>query len=171
MKSFLGCFLLCLSSGLQHYDPPFETRVGDAIGTRINLTDAAVNDGAVCIDGSHGVYYLATATSDASKNKWIVYFEGGGWCSSNEQKSGQGFNSCLDRSTSTLGSSKTYPATMDMGSANQLSADETQNPLMYDWNKAYLKYCDGASFGGNRDKPQNVTDSGTVVPLYSRGHR
>ena len=156
MKSFLGCFLLCLASGVQSQD---------AIGARINLTD-----GALCIDGSPGVYYLATATSDASKNKWIVYFEGGGWCSGNEKANGRGFNSCLDRSNSTLGSSKTYPATLSMG-GNQLSTDETQNPLMYDWNKAYLKYCDGASFGGNRDKPQNVTRSGIIVPLYSRGHR
>ena len=30
-----------------------------------------------------------------------------------------------------------------------LSGDQTVNPDFYDWNVAYVKYCDGASFAGN----------------------
>ena len=138
----------------------------------IRLTDEAENDGAVCIDGTPGVYYLSKTESAESKNKWIVYFEGGGWCSGNEISNGLGFDSCLDRSQTVFGSSSSYLDFTYFGTFNQLSDDQTQNPLMYDWNKALLKYCDGASFGGNRDEPINVTNTtGHVVSLYSRGHR
>ena len=30
-----------------------------------------------------------------------------------------------------------------------LSGDKTVNPDFYEWNVAYIKYCDGASFAGD----------------------
>jgi len=145
---------------------------GPATGTAVKLVDDATNNGAVCIDGSPAVYYLGKTNSSESLNKWVVYFEGGGWCSHNTNAAGTGFDSCLARSTTTLGSSSTYADTMSFGGSDQVGNNPSTNPLMYDWNKAYLKYCDGASFGGNRLLPQNVTNSdGNIVPLYSRGHR
>ncbi len=40
---------------------------------------------------------------------------------------------------------------------------------MYNWNTAYLKYCDGGSFTGNRKEALNVTVSGKEVSLWFRG--
>eukprot|EP01083_Nonionella_stella_P209488 759340_1 len=48
-------------------------------GTRVNLTDAMNNNGAVCLDGTVPVFYWRTGTGDGV-NKFHAYFEGGGWC-------------------------------------------------------------------------------------------
>ena len=67
---------------------------------RVFLTDAAQN-GAVCLDGSPGAYYIRTNTTTGhttDPSKWIIFMEGGGWCANNE--------GCLGRSHSDLGSSK-----------------------------------------------------------------
>jgi hypothetical protein len=42
---------------------------------RVNLTEAAANGG-VCLDGTTPVYYLWKGDPE----RWIVFFEGGGWC-------------------------------------------------------------------------------------------
>ena len=75
-----------------------------ALQTRVVLTDAAAK-GAVCIDGSPGVYYVRTSnnagTAPADPSKWVVYMEGGGWTSSD--------SSSVGRSLTDLGSSRGYP--------------------------------------------------------------
>jgi len=86
----------------------------------------------------------------------LLFHEGGGWCTS--------LQDCLGRSKTTLGSSKTYPATMTEN-GGYFSSDMTINPLMYNWNMVYFKYCDGASFSGDNDTVANV--GGTS--LYFRG--
>ncbi len=48
-----------------------------------------------------GYYY--SYGSGASANKWIIFFQGGGWCYS--------VNGCYARSLTALGSSKSWPAT------------------------------------------------------------
>jgi len=72
----------------------------------------------------------------------------------------------LGRSKTDLGSSKGYPKTADFNSG-YFSMDQKINPLMYNWNLAYFKYCDGGSFSGNNETVTPV--SGT--PLYFRGFR
>ena len=47
-----------------------------------------------------------------------------------------------------LGSSKSWPPTADFP-GGLLSDDQTANPDFYNWNLAFVKYCDGASFAGN----------------------
>lgn len=34
---------------------------------------------ALCLDGTPGAYYIGEGTG-ANKNKFVIYFEGGGWC-------------------------------------------------------------------------------------------
>jgi len=69
------------------------------VATLTLLSDAARDAGAVFLDGSAAAYYLVKG----DPSKWIVYQQGGGWCSS--------FHDCALRANSTLGSSTTYPAT------------------------------------------------------------
>jgi hypothetical protein len=33
----------------------------------------------LCLDGTPGAYYIQEGVGD-NKNKFILYFEGGGWC-------------------------------------------------------------------------------------------
>lgn len=46
------------------------------LSKRVNMTDAANNDGAVCIDGSIPVFYWRPGRDDGT-NKFIIYFDGG----------------------------------------------------------------------------------------------
>jgi hypothetical protein len=120
------------------------------------MTDAAQEKGAVCLDGSPGGYYLRKGLNEGA-SKWIFYLEGGGWCYN------EGL--CVERSNTSLGSSKFWGKTASFG--GMLSSHPQTNPNFYNWNLAYLKYCDGASFAGNVSSP--VTYNGTTV--YFRGLR
>ena len=77
--------------------------------------------------------------SGTGASKWIIHLEGGGWCYDE--------GACLDRSKSSLGSSKSWPATASF--SGFLSDNQDTNPDFYNWNLAFINYCDGASFTGN----------------------
>jgi len=121
----------------------------------LQLLTSSLANGAACLDGSPPAYYLRPGFGDGV-NKWLLFHEGGGWCTS--------LNDCLARSKTTLGSSKTYPDTWT-NNDGYFSPDTTVNPLMYNWNMVYFKYCDGASFSGNNDSV-SVVDG---TKLYWRG--
>jgi hypothetical protein len=92
---------------------------GPAVGGIVLLRSAAAASGAVCLDGSPVALYIAP---NVESQKVYIHQEGGGWCS-------PGLN-CLQRANSSLGSSKTYPPTMDFD-GGYLSSDPVQNPLMW----------------------------------------
>lgn len=117
---------------------------------------------AKCLDGSPGAYYVLDG-SGVNKTKFVVYFEGGGWCGSKDLAST--IESCYQRSSTTLGSSKTYPQTMDLASWGLLSGEPTVNSLYHDWTKVYIKYCTGTGHQGT--KSAAVKYKG--VDLYFRG--
>ena len=96
---------------------------------------------ALCLDGSPGAYYLNKGDPD----KVILYFEGGGWCGATNLEAT--LESCYQRSKGALGSSKSYPATMDLGVG--LLSDEQGNSFK-NWTKVYLKYCDGSGHQGSK---------------------
>lgn len=76
-----------------------------------------------CIDGSPAAYYYDKTSSD----KWVVWLEGGGVCSTEQ--------SCIARSKTDLGSSKKLSQTTTFGeSTGLLSADPSINPDFYEWN-------------------------------------
>ena len=51
------------------------------------------------------------------------------------------------------------------------STDIKDNPIMHDWNVAYLKYCDGGSFSGLAKKNPRGERHTSLLPrrLYPRG--
>jgi len=126
--------------------------------TRVRLNETADGEGAVCNDGSPGIYYFK-AGSKTNSTKWIMHFMGGGFCMNEEE--------CLIRSKARLGSSDSYAPEMGFDWDLPLAEDETINPDFYDWNHVYFIYCDSASWSGNRDEP--VIVNGTKI--YYRGHR
>ena len=48
-----------------------------------------------------------------------------------------------------------------------MSMDEEINPLMYNWNRVHMMYCDGGIFSGNN----NTVTYSNGVPLFFRGAR
>lgn len=121
---------------------------------KLVLLDDAVSEGAVCLDGTAPGYYFrpgqlhlssqpsmltqCTVGTGSGANSWIVHMEGGGVCSTEEE--------CLSRSKTDLGSSKNWPPTQK--GDGFLSDNNNTNPGFYNWNVAYLMYCDGSSFAG-----------------------
>jgi len=80
---------------------------------------------AVCLDGSPGAYYISEGTGD-NRNKMLIYFEGGAWCGGSDLAGT--LESCYQRSLTDLGSSKNYPATLNLAAGGVLSGSNTLNP-------------------------------------------
>lgn len=120
---------------------------------RILLTDAAEQEGAVALDGTPQALYVRPGSS----KKFVLFFEGGGWCQSGPD--------CLARSNTSLGSSR-FP-TSGYAARDLLSPDCGLNPRLCNHSMVYSQYLDGASRAGDVAEPVQV-GAGTV---YYRGHR
>merc|ERR1719469_60068 len=97
----------------------------------------------------------------------MVHLQGGGWCTSIDE--------CTQRALTDLGSSDTYGDAKDDvlehddgGAHGLFSNSSTVNPDFHNWNKVYVRYCDGASFSGDVASP--VASSNGQL-LYFRGRR
>ena len=97
-------------------------------------------------------------------NKYQIYLQGGGWCTSPQ--------GCYNRAqpNNDVGSSLNY-AKFAWYSADYLIDNQTQNPLMYNWNTIWMIYCDGSSMTGYNLTiyPYKVNETYTKN-LYFRGH-
>jgi len=125
--------------------------------------------GALCLDGSNYQFYLKR--NQKSKN-FIIFFDGGGWCSNKVYKNT--LESCVKRTATYLGSNnyflnKVYSFFGKYPNFKRwmyfLSNDQTNNPDFHDYNKIILKYCDGRGFVGFNQDP--IIYDG--VSLYFRG--
>ncbi|XBI76669.1 hypothetical protein VPH35_069873 [Triticum aestivum] len=105
----------------------------------LTLLAGAMEKGAVCLDGSPPAYQLERGFGSGS-HSWLVYLEGGGWCSTVE--------ACSKHTKSALGSSNFMEAVQYAGI---FSNDQSQNSDFYNWNKVFVRYCDGASFSGDAE--------------------
>ncbi|KAK4744879.1 hypothetical protein SAY87_011191 [Trapa incisa] len=117
------------------------------------VTDA-VTKGAVCLDGSPPAYHFSEGFG-AGINNWLVHFEGGGWCNN--------ATSCISRRDTRLGSSK-YMA-KEVAFLGILSNEQEFNPDFYNWNRIRVRYCDGASYTGDVEVVDPITN------LHFRGAR
>lgn len=120
--------------------------------------------GAVCLDGSPPGYYLRKASRAADVNRWVVYMQGGAWCSSPSQ--------CASRSLGHLGSSRHFAPTYPMEGV--LDSNLTRNPLFGSWSHALIAYCDGGSFSGEATSSiswPNPSIPSRNLTLFFRGRR
>jgi len=122
----------------------------------LTLVAGAQEKGAVCLDGTPPAYHLQRGFGSGSQS-WIVFLQGGAWCGTT------GKESCSIRKMTEYGSSKFMkPIAFD----GVLSDQQPQNPDFYNWNKVFVRYCDGASFSGDAE---GEAENGTK--LYFRGLR
>ena len=132
----------------------------------LNLIDLNKYPDAKCLDGSAAGFWKYDGYS-SGKDKFFIHHQGGGWCINDED--------CYQRSLMNLGSSITWENSVDCysgstaqpcsydGNDGMQSADPTENKLMYNWNKIFVGYCDGASFSGHVLSPINGTGSSDGV--------
>eukprot|EP01041_Mallomonas_annulata_P000132 gene132-211_t len=129
-------------------------------GTSCQAKQFVVDKGdAKCIDGTPPVYYLRTGSGNGIR-KWHVHFEGGAWC--------ENFNTCSMRAKTTLGSSLRLPKCMTLPHwGTYLDANRFDNPLLYNFNTVYVRYCDGGSYAGNTA----VIVNGTTLYFHGMHNR
>jgi len=120
------------------------------------LNKTYIDQGAVCLDGSDGIYYYK-AGSETNSTKWVFHIMGGGLCMNKEE--------CLVRSKMFLGTSTVWPDTMSWG--GPIDENPEKNPDFYDWSHAFFAYCDGGSFSGDRNESVAVGNE----TIYFRGYR
>jgi len=143
MRSVAGLILLVFIVA-DAVPVPLTTLLPADLDDGFELQMLAPESGALCLDGTPGGFYFRPGDGDGSSS-WLVHFEGGGWCISDED--------CLARSKTDIGSSKNWPSrglpSMDGGAHGILSNNPTINPDFYNWNMVHVNYCDGASYAGN----------------------
>ncbi|KAJ1417801.1 Pectinacetylesterase-domain-containing protein [Ochromonadaceae sp. CCMP2298] len=123
------------------------------------LRKLSLGTAARCLDGTSPAYYIRKGSGNG-REKWVVFFEGGGWCMDLEQ--------CFLRSKMRLGSSASYPPTATRSMfGHYLSQSAIINPMMHDWNTVYVRYCDGASFAGDAVQ----TFNGTTLHFRGKANR
>ena len=110
---------------------------------------------AKCLDGSPSGYYFVPATNTSVSNRFMVILEGGGMCTHDE--------GCTARSKTDLGSSKNWTRTFTWNDWS-LTTSDMANPFRQ-WNKIWVKYCDGSIWSGARKSPSNETFN-----LWFNGH-
>jgi hypothetical protein len=124
---------------------------------KVLLTEAA-KTGAVCLDGGPGGYYISEG---AQADKWVIFHQGGGWCSSDA--------SCAQRALGNLGSSKGWgPTYTDTYEGSMLF----ETPPFDQYTVVYAMYCDGGSWTGDAP-PVTVKPDPSRPPMkvWYRGRR
>jgi len=106
----------------------------------------AVQRQAVCNDGTPAVYYFKRG-SGADAAHWLIFFQGGGWCS-NEP-------TCTRRWSVQhyLMTSQGAPNTIEAGGIFSTSAKE--NPDFVNFTQVYIKYCSSDMYSGNGEQQVN----------------
>lgn len=134
--------------------------------SQLNHLELQSDPGAICLDGSPHPYYIREGRPAAEKRRgWRIQFEGGGWCFDD--------NSCLTRASSHLGSSNgdvhsKYNFMNFVGGL--MDAESNKNPLFYNYTAVFVRYCDGAAYGGDMI---HIVKNGTRgnVTLHSAGRQ
>ncbi|KAJ4730706.1 Pectin acetylesterase [Rhynchospora pubera] len=108
---------------------------GNPLMVPLTVIQSASSKGAVCLDGSAPAYHFSPGYGSGINN-WIIDLEGGGWCNNRR--------TCDFRKTTRHGSSKYMERQIAFNGI--LSNKPEDNPDFYNWNRARIRYCDGASF-------------------------
>ena len=109
---------------------------------------------AKCLDGSNYRFNFIQGKGEG-KNKFFFYLEGGGWCG--QETLGDNFiESCFERANTSLGSKIGFFSSLVISRlVRLLSSKEKYNPNFYNWNKIFVRYCDGSSFISDRTYENN----------------
>jgi hypothetical protein len=136
---------------------------------------AAVADkfGAKCLDGSPPTYDVSL---NKTSSQWVLFLEGGGWCygatvaAATADCAARGGAQWPPKSgdyDSSVVTAQVGSGSADIGGI--MSSNPAINPDFYTWNKVFMHYCDGSSFGGGRADPIAVTRGGKPGDLWLRG--
>lgn len=115
----------------------------------IHYVNRTTSPMARCLDGTNPAFWLRKSNaSGARANKWMVHLKGGGWCVTDDECAGW----VESHYQSGTGPGANLPN--NFTGVGILSVDPEVNPNFFDWNVAYVWYCDGGSYSGDRATQQ-----------------
>ena len=121
--------------------------LGYLISTEIEFTpkfiELPLESKAKCLDGSPYKFMYIKGRDSGIKN-FLLYFEGGSWCGT-DVKPKPTIESCRQRALTNLGKN-TFGINLKVifsRFTRFFSNKEKYNPSFYNWNKIFIKYCDG----------------------------
>eukprot|EP00435_Cladocopium_sp_Y103_P033436 s782_g8.t1 len=132
-------------------------------------------EGSRCMDGSVANMYVAPGYAEGSR-KWVIYFQGGGWCAPQHLAHLEGYSPqedvghpdlCEERAQGYHGSSGDDKEFRDFSQRGILSGDPRVNPLAHNWNRVMVRNCDGTLFLSDAE----LQVAGLPRPLQLRGRR
>jgi hypothetical protein len=141
--------------------PPLPPRT--EVNLHIHWLDKEVGPGTLnarCLDGSPMGYWMRPATAAENKTKYVIYFQGGGWCYTESY--------CRSRSHGAIGSSKTWKnGSLSCGNfMSGIMSPNASTNWASTWNAVYVPYCDGTSFSSDLAEP---LATGGQSPVHYRG--
>ena len=127
------------------------------------------NSKAKCMDGSNYKFLFSKGFGNGT-NSFYIYFEGGGFCGDNNynpKDNNAPLKSCFIRKDTPLGSNKfdILYRYFHIFFSRFLSSSKYFNPIFYNWNKVFIKYCDGTLHIGNNLDPIIFNNT----KIYTRG--
>ena len=134
---------LFLESNNMPHDP--ESDINEP-GYLVKCVEANTNKWAACLDGTPQAFYYRPGYADGV-NKFVIHLQGGGWCAGiDEQVCLACGNTCAKKSLSEFGSSSTdepylYFGGEADGGEGYISNQQKVNPLSYNWNTVFVRYC------------------------------
>lgn len=121
---------------------------------------------AKCNDGTP--FDFEISPSPSGSHKWIIYFQGGGFCDGTYGKC-TGRVAALTSSTG-MGEDRAVSTVLDDGK-NFFSRDPAVNPELFDATIVRAHYCSSDLWTGTNATPQPIKAKGGVEPWVFMGHR
>ena len=127
------------------------------------------NTRAKCIDGSNYKFLFSKGYGKGSSS-FYFFFEPGGFCGDHtysRTKYDTVIPNCYDKTKLNLGTNRITFIVKHMLTfiTRMLSQSKLFNPNFYNWNKVFVRYCDGALYQGSLDEPIIYNNT----KLYIRG--
>lgn len=136
---------------------PSSPTTSSALYTKTTFSTSTYPD-AKCLDGGPGAVYVRPSVTPAGATKVKIFFQGGGWCTSDSD--------CYGRSKTDLGSTASLPATAadpaGYCGASFLSQDPAVNNATFDFTSVYVPYCSGDSWTGSTLAPAEINSTASV---------
>ena len=168
-------YALAVAVRIDSFAPPRKSSTG-AVRNGTDLMkvtlDPALHPDAMCNDGTPGVMYVRRASAPADADKWVIYLQGGGSCSS--------FEECLARWThkgSNYGAHKMSTDTRlaPAGGVNYVAPpgirgggilSRSAGNAFATWNQVFVYYCSSDEWSGQATATTYGSASGALVGDY-----
>ena len=116
----------------------------------VKIIELPSSANAKCLDGSNYRFQLIKGSGEGI-DKFLLSFNGGGWCGSEVKSPSSTIEACRNRALTSVG--KSIPSFSFTLSKYQriYSSKEKYNPTFHNWNKIVISYCDGFGHQSNVD--------------------